>query len=141
MRSKLKDRLPSLADKQKGARVKKTLIGLPQAVLRSVTAGVWRLARGLLVFMLCLTAQLGFAQTTRPAPEANPGQTATLLPDGRWLLLGGESSNGMSSDALVLDPKTGQSTPVSGKLNHARAWHSATLLPDGTVFVFGGVGS
>jgi len=35
------------------------------------------------------------------APEAAPGQTVTLLPDGRWLLVGGEGENGPLASVVV----------------------------------------
>jgi RHS repeat-associated protein len=46
------------------------------------------------------------------------GESATLLPDGRWLRLGGVGS---------------REIPI------ARAWHTATLLPSGEVLILGGV--
>ena len=76
-----------------------------------------------------------------PSSAARPGQSSTQLPDGRWLLLGGEDSNKTANSAAsIWDPQTAQLIPL-GSLNHARAWHSATLLPDGTVLIFGGFGA
>ena len=69
------------------------------------------------------------------------GQSETLMPDGRTLLLGG------NEDGAAVDLgwfKSGQSPtlyPVRGHLKVARSWHTATLLPDDTVFVSGGLGS
>src|SRR5437868_12551279 len=37
------------------------------------------------------------------APEAAPGQTVTLLPDGRWLLVGGEGESGPLASVVVKD--------------------------------------
>lgn len=68
-----------------------------------------------------------------------PGQTATLLPDGRSLLIGGESDNGPKNEAAISDLLTGQPVPLTNKLHHARAWHSATMLPDGRVLIIGGI--
>jgi RHS repeat-associated protein len=65
------------------------------------------------------------AASTAPPPTGVQGQSATLLPDGRWLTIGGEG--------VVSPPGLGLAT--------ARAWHSATVLPDGTVLVVGGVGA
>jgi len=70
-----------------------------------------------------------------------PGQSATLMPDGRLLLLGGEGPNGPVPNAAMMDPKTGSMVDLSNGLRHPRTDHTATLLPDGTVLVFGGVGS
>src|SRR5271165_3861240 len=73
----------------------------------------------------------------QPVP-ALPGQSVTLLPDGRWLLVGGTGQAGVVA-TVALDDATGivESTLV---LAHARTGHTATVLPDGTVLVFGGTG-
>ena len=67
------------------------------------------------------------------------GQSATLLPDGRWLLLGGEGPTGPVLSAALRNERTGMTTVLSAQLGQARAWHTATLLPDGTVLILGGV--
>src|SRR6266567_5253938 len=67
------------------------------------------------------------------------GQTTTLLPNGKWLLIGGESALGVVATVAVKDPKSDAVTELKTGLLHARAWHTATLLPDGMVLVFGGV--
>ncbi|HZN06928.1 MAG TPA: RHS repeat-associated core domain-containing protein [Pyrinomonadaceae bacterium] len=72
-----------------------------------------------------------------PAPE---GQTTTLLPDGRLLLVGGIGPEGTLSTASLSDPLNGQTLPLAN-IREARAWHSATVLPDGRVFIFGGTGA
>ena len=69
------------------------------------------------------------------------GQSVTLLPDGRLLLIGGEGSNGPQSSVAIRDPRTQETTLLPNGLNQARAWHSATMLPDGKVLVAGGVGT
>jgi RHS repeat-associated protein len=69
-----------------------------------------------------------------------PGQSVTLLADGRQLLLGGESPEGPRSEVAIADARAEKPTPHTSRLSHARAWHSATMLPDGRVFIFGGVG-
>lgn len=67
--------------------------------------------------------------------------TATLLPDGRVLLIGGMISvrgNEVSTATTdVFDPRTGTIT-TGGKLSAPRAGHTATLLNDGNVLVTGG---
>jgi RHS repeat-associated protein len=68
-----------------------------------------------------------------------PGQTSTLLPDGSVLLVGGEGPDGPTTAIAIQNPQTGKVTPLPLQLQQARAWHSATLLPDGTMFVFGGI--
>ncbi len=70
-----------------------------------------------------------------PPPTAS-GQTATLLPDGRWLLAGGYDDN---APVLALVSAKGETTgeqPVP--LAFPRREHSATLLPNGTVLIAGG---
>ena len=79
-------------------------------------------------------------QTIEP-PVPQPGQSVTLLSDGRWLFIGGESAGGSLGTASIWDPRTGTTTTLAANLQHPRAWHTATVLPDGTVFVFGGVGA
>jgi RHS repeat-associated protein len=87
-----------------------------------------------------ITQQLRNQSNPRWAAIAKiPGQTVTLMPDGRWLLMGGEGPDGPVRSISALDPRTEKITPLMGSLQDARAWHSATVLADGTVFVFGGV--
>jgi RHS repeat-associated protein len=73
--------------------------------------------------------------------NAATGQSKTLLPDGRWLILGGENGGAVVGTASMLDTSTGLLTRLSNGMVTPRAWHTATLLPNGTVFIFGGVGA
>lgn len=68
------------------------------------------------------------------------GATATLLPTGQWLLLGGRHDDHSAPvpDARLYDPVNQQIVPLPSGLVTARAYHTATLLPDGNVLVFGG---
>jgi N-acetylneuraminic acid mutarotase len=67
--------------------------------------------------------------------------SATTLLDGRVLILGGgsEASPGYRSTnaAELFDPATGKWTPTT-PMSTARAFHTATLLPNGEVLVAGG---
>lgn len=92
-----------------------------------------------LLFALFLPSTSG-PQSAGPAP-AMSGQSATLLPDGRWLRVGGEGRAGALAAAEIFDPHSGTSVRLTPKLQHARSWHSATVLPDGRVLIFGGIGS
>jgi hypothetical protein len=75
---------------------------------------------------------------------ARMAHTATLLPNGKVLVVGGfePSANTHVSfaSAELFDPATGTWSPT-GALQTARRYHSATLLPDGKVLVAGGIGS
>jgi len=69
------------------------------------------------------------------------GHTATLLPNGKVLLAGG-ITNGPPQTPLfsveTFDPLTGASTPAAS-MHSPRVYHTATLLPNGTVLVAGGI--
>ncbi len=74
------------------------------------------------------------------------GPTATLLADGRVLLVGGStyqspfhSGPTISGVTRVFDPQTGHCTTLPGSAVMRRAFHSAVALPSGQVLVAGGV--
>ena len=69
---------------------------------------------------------------------ARETHTATLLTDGRILVLGVSTSGGPTS-AELYDPFTGCWT-ATGSLNSRRFTHTATLLEDGRVLAAGGFG-
>jgi Galactose oxidase, central domain len=70
------------------------------------------------------------------------GHTATLLSDGKVLIVGGVESGDTVSQTTptteLYDPATGTFTPT-GSLAVARAGHTATLLNDGKVLIAGGL--
>ena len=72
-------------------------------------------------------------------PQVAPGQSATLLADGSWLLTGGEGE--LMASAAIVDAQTGEIRTLNSKLRYPRTTHSATVLPNGTVLILGGVGS
>ena len=71
--------------------------------------------------------------------------TATLLPNGKVLIAGGQFTDPMGEMALIYDtgaaelydPTAGTFTATGG-MNAARFGHSATLLPSGKVLIAGG---
>ena len=64
--------------------------------------------------------------------------TATLLPDGRVLLAGGENNVPQDlSSAELYDPRSG-AFKETGAMATSRSGAAATLLPDGSVLVAGG---
>ncbi len=73
---------------------------------------------------------------------ARLAHTATLLPSGRLLVVGGRNTSLVAaiSSAQLYDPATGTWSPTKS-LGMARASHTATLLPNGKVLVAGGIGS
>jgi hypothetical protein len=63
--------------------------------------------------------------------------TATLLPGGKVLVVGGYGSAGYLPNAELFDPSTGGWT-ATGPLGTARQGHDAVLLGNGRVLVQGG---
>lgn len=105
--------------------------------------------KALLFLLIVMSVAPAWAVPQIPNPSGSnprpidllPGQSATLLPSGQWLLLGGQGTNGPVSTAMLQDPRTGAATALKTGMLLARAWHSATLLPNGLVLVIGGTGS
>ena len=69
------------------------------------------------------------------------GHTATLLNNGKVLIAGGDA--GLASlptnTAEIFDPLTQTFTPLTSVMSVSRAYHTATLLPNGKVLLAGGV--
>ncbi|HEV3468707.1 MAG TPA: kelch repeat-containing protein [Pyrinomonadaceae bacterium] len=76
-----------------------------------------------------------------PAPDmqaARLAHRATLLPDGRVLITGGQDEAGRKlSSAEIYNPAANAFTPI-GDMNSPRSDHAATLLADGRVLITGG---
>ncbi len=129
-------------------------------------SGIGRSRRGLLVMGVLAALVLGLIAglvigvgssrptATGPAPSRLPASrgvfvltgsmsiarespTATLLNDGRVLVVGGYG--GGEDSAEIWDPATG-SFSAAGLLIHGRHGHTATLLQDGRVLIVGGDG-
>ena len=77
---------------------------------------------------------------TAPMLERRVNQTATLLADGRVLVVGGGKVDGpYIKTAEIYDPATDAWT-ATPEMSRGRAFHSTTLLADGRVLVVGGRG-
>lgn len=67
------------------------------------------------------------------------GHVASLLPNGRVLVVGGFVSAGFANSAEVYDPATGQWTAIGGMFYDRLGFmHRATALQDGKVVITGG---
>lgn len=69
--------------------------------------------------------------------SARTNHTATLLPNGKVLVVGGVVVNTYLKTAELYDPATG-TWSLTGSMTFARANHTATLLKNGKVLVTGG---
>ena len=94
---------------------------------------------GLMTLQPC-AAQSGTWTETSDLITARGNHTATLLPNGLVLVVGGVDSSGSHSlkRAELYDPASG-TWAATGSLANARALHTATLLPNGMVLVAGGI--
>jgi large repetitive protein len=103
---------------------------LPGTALITASSG------GVISNGVTLTVTPGFLPTGSLAmPRGNA--TATVLNNGKVLIVGGSANNTSLTDAELYDPATGAFT-ATGSLIHARNLHFAVLLSNGTVLVGGG---
>jgi hypothetical protein len=69
--------------------------------------------------------------------EPRDGHTATLLPNGQVLIVGGWNQSSRSSTAELYDPRTGM-FEYTGSMMAQRQGMTATLLKNGQVLIAGG---
>jgi RHS repeat-associated protein len=74
-------------------------------------------------------------QSPAPRESVSAGQSATLLPDGSVLLIGGEPTGAVVQIRAV----DGRLMTLNASPLTPRAWHTATVLSDGSVLVVGGI--
>jgi RHS repeat-associated protein len=87
---------------------------------------------------------LGLAVASGHAPvgavqepsDRHDGHSVTILPDGRRLLIGGNTTRSL---VAISDPTTGTVQALAVSPLVPRTWHTATLLADGTVLIVGGI--
>jgi VCBS repeat-containing protein len=93
--------------------------------------------------MVSITVEPGSDPVWTPTGSLNAARTAhtaTLLPSGKVLVVGGYGPSGLLKSAEMYDPATGAWT-ATGNLQAARTGHTAVLLPNGKVLVTGGLGT
>jgi len=104
--------------------------------MRGTKSFVWL---GLVLLLVSATANLQ-AQSwsfTGSMQQARVYPSATLLPNGQVLVVGGYHRGLIVAVAELYNPATGTFT-TTGSLHTARYGHSATLLPNGKVLIAGG---
>lgn len=107
-----------------------------QVIRRGCVGGIVLAGLSGLLFMTLQRAEAG---TNNPTTVAlAPGQTATLLPGGQQLILGGRVNDLPTEQASLFDPSTGKTQSLSTRFVPARAGHTATMLPDGRILILGG---
>ncbi len=82
--------------------------------------------------------QAGSVRAAAPMLNPRSGHSATLLPDGKVLIVGGMRRNqDFYSSAELYDPATGKFQPA-GEMSLGRVGHAAVLLHSGKVLIAGG---
>ena len=92
---------------------------------------------GLLASLACVVPSFAQILGTAQLNVERRGHSATLLEDGKVLIVGGDNLNGMVSQAEIVDPVSQTSSLVAASIT-ARTDHTATRLSDGRVLVIGG---
>jgi RHS repeat-associated protein len=123
---------------------------LPMRRKNRCLSALWLLVRTSVLVLMCTHPIIAFATNLESRPQdANSsvvpqhlrGESETLLPDGRKLIIGGIVSGSVTNRVFYEIPKTGVRSSISATPLYPRAYHTATILPDGKVFIFGGTGN
>lgn len=85
--------------------------------------------------IMLLVATTGLAANAALPPEQ---AARVMLPDGSRLELGG-LVDGVSTTGAVMTSEPAIEKPLDASMLHPRSGHTATVLPDGRVFIWGGV--
>src|SRR5687767_9511435 len=107
---------------------------LPSTYYRRASAKRLVLFAVLLANLLYSTSAFAQILGTGQLNIERRSHTATLLQDGKVLIVGGDNQNGMVSQAEIFDPVS-QTSALAGSLISARTDHTATGLPDSRVLV------
>jgi hypothetical protein len=107
-----------------------------------VAGGYQRCCQGVTTSQPLTSAELydpssGTWTATGPLAAARYNVSATLLPSGAVLVVGGSNGSSDLASAELFDPTSGNFVAV-GSLAHARGYHTATLLTSGKVLVAAG---
>lgn len=89
--------------------------------------------------VICGYPSKGISTASADITNARRSHTATLLPNGKLLIVGGADNTGSIASAELLDVANNK-WAVTSPLSQARRSHSATLLPNGKVLIAGGIG-
>jgi N-acetylneuraminic acid mutarotase len=116
----------------------KTIITLALATLAKRMACPLLLLTAGLVFVQPCEGQSGTWADTGDLNDQRQSHTATLLLDGRVLVVGGNGLSGPLASAELYDPVTETWSLTQQHPSTKRRFHTATLLRNGKVLVAGG---
>lgn len=95
--------------------------------------------------LLTVSVPPGFSALPAALGTARADHSATLLPNGLVLIVGGNSGSALGQDhgntyatAELYDPVTQTFTSLAARMGVVREGHTATLLPNGSVLIAGG---
>src|ERR1051325_2002323 len=105
-------------------------------VARRIAFSLLFLGAGLALVEPCMCAPIVF-ESTGALVGARSNHRATVLANGKVLVVGGFDGSSVLASAELYDPASGTWT-ATGSLATGRTDHTATLLPNGKVLVAGG---